>query len=60
MYFSSLGGVFGLPRVPEGPLTDRHYAIAATGQERLEQVLFSLHTDYIMTPAATRSVWQEA
>ncbi len=33
---------FGLARMPEGPLTDRHYAIAATGQERLEQVMFSL------------------
>lgn len=43
MYFSPRWvEAFGLPRVPEGPLTDRHYAIAATGQERLEQVLFSL------------------
>ena len=43
MYFSPRWiDAFGLARVPEGPLTDRHYAIAATGQERLEQVMFTL------------------
>jgi carbamoyltransferase len=43
MYFSPRWiDTFGLARVPEGPLTERHYAIAATGQERLEQIVFSL------------------
>ncbi len=33
---------FGPPREPESELTDRHYALAATGQRRLETILMSL------------------
>ena len=34
-------GAFGPPRVPESDFTDRHYAVAAAGQRRLEEVLFA-------------------
>ncbi len=33
---------FGPPREPESELTARHYAVAAAGQRRLEEVLFNL------------------
>ncbi|MFT5433945.1 MAG: carbamoyltransferase [Myxococcota bacterium] len=33
---------FGAPRAPESDLTDLHYRVAASGQHRLEEVLFGL------------------